>query len=152
MKKVCFICSAGGHLEQIRQLQPIANTYDCFYVTVKTKATEHIKERKYFSDDLNRKSKFAGIISICRMFFQQMKIFLLEKPDAIITTGAAVAIPMCIIGHFFKKKVIYIESYARMNSVNRSGKVIYRVADLFIVQWQELLRYYPKAVYGGCIY
>ena len=152
MKKVCFISSAGGHLEQIKQLKQVINNYDCFFVTSKTKATEKMKEKKYFVDDLNRKSKLLKLISMCSMLIQQLKIFVKGKPDVIITTGAAIAIPMCLFGHLFKKKVIYIESYARMKSVNKSGRVIYKFADLFIVQWEELLKYYPKAVYGGCIY
>lgn len=152
MKKVCFISSGGGHLEQIRQLKTIAERYDCFYVVTKSKATEQMKEKKYLVDDLDRGSKLKKILSMLRMFRQQIGIFIKEKPDVIITTGAGVAIPMCIYGSLFKKKVIYIESYARMNTVNQSGKVIHRFADLFIVQWEELLKFYPDAVYGGCIY
>jgi uncharacterized protein Veg len=48
--------------------------------------------------------------------------------------------------------MIYIESFARMKTLNKSGKFLYKYADLFIVQWEELLKCYPKAVYGGWIY
>ncbi len=152
MHKICLISSGGGHLEQIKQLKEIINRYNCFFVTSPTKATMAIKEKKYLVDDLNRGSKLSKIFSICKMFLQQSRIFVKERPDVVITTGAAIAIPMCIICKLFRKKVIYIESYARMSTVNKSGKLIYKIADLFIVQWEELLKYYPKAVYGGCIY
>ena len=96
-----------------------------------------------------------GIYSISPYTLEEVvtrKYLLEEKPDVILTTGAAVAIPMCIIGKIFGKKVIYIESYARINSPNKTGKLIYKFADLFIIQWEELRRFYPKAVYGGAIY
>ena len=91
-------------------------------------------------------------LRMIKMMFEQFGIFIKEKPDVIVTTGAAVAIPMCIIGKVFRKKVIYIESYARMTTPNKTGKLIYKFADLFIIQWEELRKYYPNAVYGGSIY
>lgn len=152
-KKICLICSSGGHMEQIKQLKQIINDYDCFFVTNKNKAMKADKKKMYFVDDLLRnKNKIRKAFRLLRMFVQQLHIYFKEKPDVIITTGAGVAIPMCLIGHFFKKKVIYIESFARMNSINKSGKFLYKYADLFIVQWENLLEKYPKAVYGGWLY
>lgn len=152
MYRVCFICSAGGHLEQIKQLKVIFDRYESFYVTTRTKVTKGIKEKKYLVNDLDRRTRVRKLFSMIIMFFQQFKIFVKEKPDVIITTGAAIAIPMCFFGYLFRKKVIYIESYARMNTINKSGKVINKFSNLFIVQWESLLEYYPNAVYGGCIY
>lgn len=151
-RKVCMISSSGGHLEQIRQLKDVYNKYECFYVVSRTKATEALKEKHYIVSDLVRKNKVAMVLRMTKMMFEQFGIFVKEKPDVILTTGAAVAIPMCIIGKVFRKKVIYIESYARMTTPNKTGKLIYKFADLFIIQWEELRKYYPNAVYGGSIY
>ncbi|WP_281288029.1 PssD/Cps14F family polysaccharide biosynthesis glycosyltransferase [Bacillus rubiinfantis] len=79
-------------------------------------------------------------------------IFLKEKPDVIITTGAHTAVPMCYIAKLFGKKVIYIESFAKTKSASLSGRLIYPIADLFVVQWEKMLEVYPKAVYGGSIF
>lgn len=152
-KKICLISSAGGHLEQIFQLKDILEKYNCFFVTMKTNSTLSIKQKKYFSKDLYRgKNLFIKIYTLICMFIKQFYIFLKERPNVIITTGAGLAIPMCLIGKLFRKKIIYIESFARMNSVNKSGEFIYKFADLFIVQWESLLEYYPNAIYGGWIY
>ena len=59
---------------------------------------------------------------------------------------------MCYLGKLFGKKIVYIESYARMNNKSLSGKLIYPIASLFIVQWKEMLKLYPKAKYLGGIY
>ncbi|MGG3692572.1 PssD/Cps14F family polysaccharide biosynthesis glycosyltransferase [Heyndrickxia ginsengihumi] len=151
-KKICFISSSGGHLEQIRQLKEVSNRYECFYVVTRTKATEAMKQRKYIVSDLVRTNIVVLIIRMLKMFMEQLRIFLKERPDVIITTGAGVAIPMCIIGKIFRKKIIYIESFARINTPNKTGLLIYKFADLFIIQWEELNKYYPKSIYGGWIY
>ena len=151
-KKVCLISSSGGHLEQIKQLKDVYNKYDCFYVVTRTKATEAMKQKHYIVSDLVRKNKIVMLFRMMRMALEQIRIFIVERPDVILTTGAAVAIPMCLIGKMFHRKVIYIESFARMTTPNKTGLLIYRFADLFIIQWEELKKYYPKAVYGGSIY
>ncbi len=147
-----MISSSGGHLEQIKQLREVKEQYNYFYVVTRTKATEAMKEKRYIVSDLVRTNKLIALIRMIKMMIEQLIIFIKEKPDVIITTGAAVAIPMCLIGRVFRKKVIYIESFARINTPNKTGKFIYRFADLFIIQWEELEKHYPKAVYGGWIY
>jgi UDP-N-acetylglucosamine:LPS N-acetylglucosamine transferase len=83
---------------------------------------------------------------------QSLRVYITEKPDVIISTGALSAVPICIWAKIFRKKVIYIESFAKMDSPNLSGRILYRFADLFIVQWESMLKFYPKAIYGGSIY
>ena len=151
-KKVCLIASSGGHLEQLKQLKAVWQKYDCFYVVPRTKATEAMKEKHYIVSDLVRTNKLVEVLRMTRMMFEQFRIFVKERPDVVLTTGAAVAIPMCVIGKVFRKKVIYIESFARMTSPNKTGMLIYKFADLFIIQWEALRQYYPNAVYGGSIY
>ena len=77
-----------------------------------------------------------------------------EKPDVIISTGVLACIPMIYIGHLLKKKVIYIESFAKINSPTMTGKLVYKKkwADQFYVQWKSMKKYYPAAIYKGGIY
>ena len=152
MKKVCMIASCGGHLEQLRQLTAVSRRYDCFYVVPDTPSTRQMAEKRYLVLDLVRKNRLRMTLRMARMFVQQLGIFWREKPQVILTTGAAVAIPMCIIGKWMGAKVIYIESFARIHTPNRTGRLLYRFADLFVIQWEQLKKYYPKAVYGGSIY
>lgn len=152
MKKICFISSAGGHLEQVRQLKNIISSNQVFYVTNKTIATKKIQEKKYLVSDLNRQNKFNFLLTMMITGLQQLVIFFRERPDVVVTTGAGLVIPMCLIAKLFKKKVIYIESFARIHTPNRTGLFVYKFADLFIIQWEELKEYYPEAIYGGSIY
>ena len=59
---------------------------------------------------------------------------------------------MCLIGKIFGSKVIYIETFANIHTKTITGRLIYKVADLFVVQWESMLELYPKATYGGWIY
>lgn len=152
MKKICFICSPGGHFEQLKQLVDVRNKYNWFYVVTKTKSTELIKDKHYLITFLGRTSKLNFLINIVIWFVEECFIFIKERPDIVITTGAADAIPMCLIAKMFRKKLIYIETFARRHGPSKTGKFLYKYADVFIVQWKELLEYYPNAVYGGGIY
>ena len=62
------------------------------------------------------------------------------------------AIPICLISKFMGKKLIYIESFAKVTSPTETGKLLYKFADQFYVQWKPMLKFYPKAIYLGGIY
>ena len=108
---------------------------------------EKKQQRRFFIYNM-----VAFALRSMKMFFQQLWIFIKEQPDVVLTTGAGVAVPTCVIAKVFHRKIIYIESFARISSPNRTGMFIYKFADLFIVQWESLLKFYPKAVYGGWLY
>lgn len=151
-KKIGFVASSGGHFEQLMMLKPLTKKYDSFILTEKTKYSPKIDNtRIYFVKQINRKERntFFKIISI---FFVSLNVFLKEKPDVIITTGVLATIPICLIAKLFRKKVIYIESFAKITSPTKTGKFIYRFADQFYVQWETMLKYYPNAIYIGGIY
>lgn len=150
--KVCFISSAGGHLEQIKQLKDVAARYEHYYVIPKNASTRRFAEKKYLIDGFSRKEKLKFPFRFAWTALQQLLIFFKERPDVVITTGAGVVFPTCMYAHWTGKKIIYIESFARIHSLNMTGKKLYPYADLFVVQWKELLNIVPKAVYGGWIY
>lgn len=151
-KKICFISSSGGHFEQIKQLSGVANKYEHYYILPKNSSTKKFKEKRYLVGDFYRKNRIQFIFRFILTAFQQLIIFLKERPDIVITTGAGVVIPTCLYAHFFKKKLIYIESFARMETLNVTGELLYKYSDIFIVQWKKLVEKYPKAIYGGWIY
>lgn len=74
------------------------------------------------------------------------------RPKYIVTTGAHTAGPMCCLGKIFGSKIIYIETFANVHTKTVTGRLIYYFADLFIVQWESMLKVYPKATYGGWIF
>ena len=53
-------------------------------------------------------------------------------------------IPICLISKLMGKKLIYIESFAKVTSPTETGKLLYKFADQFYVQWKPMLKFYPK--------
>ena len=153
MTKICLISSSGGHFEQLLMLKKLNNKYDTFVVTEKTKYNKKDNKIKYFVKQVNRK-EIMFIPKMILILFKSFYIFLKEKPDVVISTGVLAAIPMLFIAHLFKKKVIYIESFAKIDSPTMTGKLIYKkhIADQFYVQWESMKKYYPEAIYKGGIY
>ena len=151
-KKICFICSSGGHFYEMYHFKEIAKNFDSFLITEKTEkfSTDFCKD-VYFVSEINRREK-TFIFHFLYIFLKELWIFIIKRPDYIISTGALCSYPMILIGHFFKKKIIYVESYARVNELSTTGKKVYKISDLFFVQWQELAQKYNKAIYVGSIF
>lgn len=151
-KKICFAASSGGHFEQILMLKPLMEKYDSFLITEKTTYKIEVKnEKTYYLHQVNRKEwKFP--IEMIGNLFRSLFIFVKERPDVVISTGVLAMIPMCLIAKLFRKKLIYIESFAKVNSPNETGKLMYKYADQFYVQWPQMLKIYPNAIYLGGIY
>ena len=155
-KKVLFISSTGGHLNELLQLSPLFEKYDSYIITEKDKANENLKqtygERLYFLPYGTRAKLFTYIFKYLFLCFKTLYLYAKIRPKVIVTTGTHTAGPICILGKIFGSKIVYIETFANTNRKTATGRLLYPIADLFIVQWEEMLKIYPKAVYGGSLY
>lgn len=149
--KIGFAASSGGHYEQIMMLKPLMQQYDSFVVTEKTNYSVENGEKTYFLKQVNRKEKNFFLRMIANAF-KSLWIFIKERPDLIVCTGVLATIPLCLLAKLFKKKLIYIESFAKVTSPTETGKLMYKYADRFYVQWESMLEIYPDAVFLGGIY
>ncbi len=159
MKKVLFISSTGGHLDELLQLKSLFNDYDYHIITEKLVSNMSLKEKyphrvnylvygSYTSLGNRLVYPFKLLYNTIKSFFLYLKI----RPKYIVTTGAHTAGPMCLIGHLLGSKIIYIETFANSMTKSKTGRIVYKFADLFIVQWESMLKLYPKAKYGGWIF
>lgn len=153
-KKLLLISSVGGHLTQLLQLEPLFKNYQYHIVTEKCAITKELKDKYPVSLLVYgaRNYLFRYIFKFSFNMLRALGIFLYRRPDVVITTGAHTAVPMCYIAKLFRKKIIFIESFAKTTTPTLSGRMVYPIADLFIVQWESMKRIYPKAKYGGSIY
>ena len=150
--KICFAASSGGHFEQLLMLKPLMLKYNSFIFTEKTKYKANVEGVKVRTvTQINRKEKLF-LIKFIGVAIKSCFIFLKERPNVIICTGVLATIPMCFIMKLFRKKIIYIESFAKVTSPTESGKLIYKIADRFYVQWESMKEFYPNAICLGGIY
>ncbi|MDR2156166.1 MAG: polysaccharide biosynthesis protein [Clostridiales Family XIII bacterium] len=156
MKKVMFIASTGGHLDELMQLKPLFARYDYHIVTERDPSTESLKDvygdRFSFLCPGTRKNMLTYPFKLFANSVKSFGLFVKYRPAFVVTTGTHTAVPMCYIAKLFRAGVIFIETFANRDSKTLAGRMVYPIADMFIVQWEEMLALYPKAVCGGSIY
>jgi UDP-N-acetylglucosamine:LPS N-acetylglucosamine transferase len=84
--------------------------------------------------------------------WQSLRVLRTFKPDAVLSTGPSVAVPVSLLARALGKRVIFVETGSRVTALSATGRIMYKVADLFFVQWPELLAAYPRAVYAGRLF
>jgi len=159
--KICLECADGGHLDEMLSILDAFDEHEVFFVTFNTMTTRelpkvaktiYIKNFKGAIDPV-KLSKPAfwlyTILYLVRMVIPCFMILKKEQPDVIISTGGGVTIPLCCWGKLLGVKTIYIESMARINQPSRTGRILHPIADLFLVQWESMLKFYRKAKYWG---
>lgn len=155
-RKVMFISSTGGHLNEMMQLKQLFNRYDYHVVTEKTKSNlwleKEYKDRVDFLAFGTKDHMLTYPFKLLYNCFKSVYIFIKVHPDYIVTTGTHTAGPMCCIGKILGSKIIYIESFANISTKTITGKLLYLIADRFIVQWDNMKILYPSAIYGGWIF
>lgn len=149
---ICLVSSSGGHFEQLIRLLPLLDRYSGYVVTEDAGYELNLPGRRvYRVPPMDRTDK--GILRELLVAFRAAwKILRTEKPDVIISTGALPALPTLVLGKILGSKIIYLESFAKVTTPNMAGKLVYRFADQFYVQWEPMLKHYPKAIYKGGIY
>lgn len=148
--KVCLIGSSGGHLTHLYMLKPFWETKDRFWVTFnKEDAKSKLLHERMYSCYFPTNRNFKNLV---KNTILAIKILRKEKPDLIISSGAAVAVPFFYIGKLMGAKLIFVEVFDRYNKPTLTGKLVYPIADKFIVEWEEMKKIYPKAIYLGSIF
>jgi len=148
--KVCLVGSSGGHLAHLQLLREFWTDQQRFWVTFdKPDARSLLKgERRincFFPTNRNLKN-------LVKNTWLAFKVLRRERPDVVISSGAAVAVPFFYVSKLLRIKTVYIEVFDRIDAPTLTGKLVYPVTDLFVVQWPEMRKVYPKAVNLGRIF
>lgn len=155
-RKVMFIASTGGHLNELMQIKPLFKKFNYHIVTEKTKVDDSFKEE--YQDKISfliygtKKYPISYIFKFIANCFISLYYFFKYQPEVVVTTGTHTAVPMCYIAKIFGSKVIFIETFANRTTGTVAGRLVYPIADTFVVQWEEMHKIYPKSVCWGWIY
>ena len=148
--KICLVGSSGGHLTHLYMLKPFWEKHERFWVTFdKEDAKSLLKDERMIPCYYPTNRSLKGLLINTRLAW---KVLRKEKPDLIISSGAAVAVPFFWLGKLFGAKTMYIEVFDRIDKSTLSGKLVYPVTDKFIVEWEEMKKIYPKAINLGSIF
>ena len=144
--KICLVCSHGGHLTEMLELSEAFQGHDIFFVTYESERTGR----------LNRAYRFPNLtkdrLSLLSFIPRVLRILLKERPKVVVSTGAELAVPVFYLAKLLGIKTIFVESCCRVVHPSLTGRLIYPVADVFLVQWPSLVRSYgPRARYAGSL-
>ena len=144
---VCVVCSSGGHLAEALAAIRKVEIPHYFIAFEEPHVRSRLENREvYFIVDPHK-----SVYLYLKNAWQSLIIFMRKRPRVIISTGAGIALATLLLGWALGSTIIFIETGARVTVPSRTGRFVYRFADIFIVQWESLLRHYPNAVYGGAL-
>jgi len=135
MKKILAISSPGGHWTQMQRVTAAFSGHEVVYVsTLKGYAKEVSADKYYQVKDASVWSKFSLVI----LFFQLIKISLIERPDIVISTGAAPGLFAIIISRCIGSRTIWLDSIANYEQISFSGRIAKYFTHLHLTQWEHL--------------
>jgi UDP-N-acetylglucosamine:LPS N-acetylglucosamine transferase len=145
--KICLVCSYGGHLTEILQLKEAFEGHETFFITYDSPRTRGLTGRKYLLRNIGKNP-----LLMVQAFLSTFRILLREKPKLIVSTGSEIAIPVFYLAKLLRMRTIFIETWTRIVQPSGTGRIVYPVADVFLVQWEQLLtKYGKKANYEGAV-
>ena len=148
--KVCLVGSSGGHLTHLYMLKPFWQDKERFWVTFKREdANSMLEGEQVYHCYYPTNRSLKALLINTRLAW---KVLRKERPDVIVSSGAAVAVPFFYLGKLFGMKTVYIEVFDRIDKPTMTGKMVYPVTDRFIVQWEEMKQVYKKAINLGSIF
>ena len=147
--KICAVASAGGHLSQLLKLASSWTRYEAFYITTCDAVYDKLSKfgKTYIVAECNREHPVA----VLEVFYICARLVFRERPDVLISTGAAAGCIACFLGKLLGAKVIWIDSITNVQRLSLSGKMVRHIADLFLVQWPELAEQYKNVEYVGAL-
>jgi beta-1,4-N-acetylglucosaminyltransferase len=142
---IVLVCSHGGHLVEMFEIMECFSGHELHFFTYKEESTKELKNAHFFDNIAIKPLSLPFVIA--RMCGLYKKI----RPALVVSTGAELAVPAFFASCLFPGvRRVYMECSAQVYSASLTGRLVYPITDLFIVQWDSLLKKYgKKARYVG---
>lgn len=160
--KIAVICSHGGHLDEALAVLEAFQGHEIFLVSYDAAVMgnrnlqnfTHPSIFKTYRIKIRGVSNFGTYVTLVEASLRFLLIFLKEQPKIVFSTGSEIAIPAFLLGKYlFRARLIFLETATRVFEPSLTGKVLYPITDLFLVQWEALLsKMGPKARFHGGIF
>lgn len=153
--KILVVLGDGGHsAEMLRLLELLGPAYEYSYVMA---TNDFISEDKIAWKGptyrvplpLGKYASERNPIRAIKPILKQLIVLLRVRPKVILNTAANIAVPISAFGRLLGVKIIHVETGSRVYTMSSTGKLMYRIAHLFFVQWESLQKDYPRAIYAG---
>ena len=149
---VLLVCSAGGHLLQLWALRGAYEAYPRRWVVVsheRSDVSSLLRDERVTFAHAPTSRNIPNLIRNAALAWRTLSA---AKPKAIVTTGAAIAVPFAWLGRLRGIPTVYVESLARARRPSLSCRLVALVADRVYVQWPELAGAVRRARYSGTVF
>jgi len=147
---VMLVCSSGGHLQQMLALKPAWEPYSHVWVTFdKSDARSLLRDERvvYAHSPTNRSIK-----NLVRNLVLAWRTLGVVRPRVLLTTGAGVAVPFAWLARLRRVRIVYVESFTRIEGPSLTGRLVAPVAQRVYVQWPEMVGRLSGARYAGNVF
>jgi UDP-N-acetylglucosamine:LPS N-acetylglucosamine transferase len=147
--RICLAASAGGHLTQLLKVAQSWGEHERFFITTSDTVKEKLSEsgKVYVVGECNREHPLKVILVSARC----IRTILRERPDVVMSTGAAVGCIICFLAKLLGAKIVWLDSITNVDHISLSGRMVRYIADVFLVQWPELAKKYSNVEYLGAV-
>lgn len=135
--RVLALSSGGGHWVQLLRLRPAFDGCDVVFATVKPEYQMDVPGEAFrVIPDANRWSK----ISLLRSALGVLRVLWRERPDVVVSTGAAPGYFAIRLAPLLRARTIWVDSVANIDELSLSGRRAGAHASLWLTQWPHLAR------------
>jgi UDP-N-acetylglucosamine:LPS N-acetylglucosamine transferase len=147
--RVLLVCSPGGHLQQMLALEPAWRGYERAWVTLPGADVSSLLAEEQVT--IAHSPTNRNVKNLLRNAVLAWRLLRRRRPDAILSTGAGLAVPFFVVGRLLGIRLVYVESVTRTESLSLSGRMVYPLASRFFVQWPAVAERFRRAEYHGGI-
>jgi beta-1,4-N-acetylglucosaminyltransferase len=147
--KVTLVCSSGGHLVQLHRLEPWWRHHRRTWVTFQTPDAVSLLDGELTEWAFHPTTR--NLLNLMRNLGLAWRVLRRDRPDVVVSDGAGVAFPFFVVARILGIKTVYLEVYDRIDEPTLTGRLCYPLSDLFLLQWEEQRRSYPRGVVIGTV-
>jgi UDP-N-acetylglucosamine:LPS N-acetylglucosamine transferase len=145
--RVLLTASTGGHLHQLAALRPWWSEHERLWVTFDQPDAWALLEGETMTRAYHPTTR--NLRNLLRNFGVAWKTLRRFRPDVVVSTGAAIAVPFFYLAKAMGIRTVYVEVYDRIESPTLTGRLCRPVSDLFLVQWEEQRKLYRSSTLIG---
>jgi beta-1,4-N-acetylglucosaminyltransferase len=147
-KRILLVASPGGHMLQMLALEAAWHDLNHRWVTLPAADTDYLLADEEVIHAYGPTPR--NVLNLIRNLWLAWQTVRAYEPDVILSTGAAIAVPFFIIGRLHRVRLIYVESFTRVQRLALSGRLVYPLSDAFFVQWSSTVGG-RRAIYAGSV-
>ena len=145
--RVLLVCSSGGHLAQLHRLQPWWSRRRRLWVTFETEDARSLLAGEEVAWAYHPTTR--NVPNAIRNLRLAWRVLRRYRPNLLVSDGAGVAVPFFLAARALRIPTVFLEVYDRIEHPTLTGRLCYPLSDLFLVQWPEQRRFYPRGLVLG---